>query len=182
MLEGFLQSTVAWKTHKSTEQWMWWKESRNKPEWWKMSKRTRITVSISTRISCHILLYTRRCHQPCQLPFSCQQRCGTPWATDVLKPWEMRIYSGRSIKAVCKLYYFPFISSWKEKEGGEREAEFPQGRLTKTEMKEAPDEKVMAGSGWCVTGRRSRLIAEEHSVGGRRYCGSLWSGSSGDYE
>lgn len=33
---------------------------------------------------------------------------------------EMRIYSDRSIKAEYKLYYFPLISSWKEREGGER--------------------------------------------------------------
>lgn len=85
----------------------------------------------------------------------------------------MRIYSRRSIKAEYRLYYSPFILSWKEREGGEREAEFPQGQLTKTETKEVPDEKVTAGSGWCETGRQSRLIVEERSVGGRRYCGSL---------
>ncbi len=76
----------------------------------------------------------------------------------------MRIYSGRSIKAEYKLYYSPFISSWKKRKGGEWEAEFPQGWLTKTEMKEAPDEKVTVGSWWCEMGRQSRWIVEEHSV------------------
>lgn len=123
-------------------------------------KRSQIGVSTSTADLSHLTSHQKT--PPTVPAFS---------FTFIKRPWTCRNMRNENLfrhqSGIEALLFHP---GEKEKEAG-----FPHGRLTKTEMKKAPDEKVPAGCGSCETGF---LIA----VGGRRCGGRLWSGNSGDYE